>query len=129
MLISQPPKPQASKEAKAIAAANAMKASAASLNVEGAQVRLSDDDAQAVALLRYDAADPTAARQANLVLINPDNGQAAEASPGEWLASTGLDGFVEVTPERPGTSLDIQATLTLAPAEIRVFSAGTEGRS
>ena len=112
-----------------IAAANAMKAAAASLNVEGAQIRLSDDDAQAVALLRYDAADPTAARQATLVLINPDNGQSAEASPGEWLASTGLGGFAEITPERPPASLDIHSTLTLAPAEIRVFSAGTEGRS
>ena len=112
-----------------IAGVNAMKASAASLNVEGYQTSLTDDGSDIVALLRYDAADPTAAGQATLCLVNAGEWEGAEIALGGLLAPTGLNGFSEITPGRPQAPLDVHGTESLQPSEIRVFAADTEDRS
>ena len=82
-----------------------------------------------VALLRYDAADPTAAGQATLCLVNAGEWEGAEIAPGGLLAPTGLNGFSEITPGRPQAPLDVHGTESLQPSEIRVFAADTEDRS
>jgi starch synthase (maltosyl-transferring) len=111
-----------------VAAVNAARAELPAANVEGAQWRLSAPDASYLALLRFDAGHPAAARNAVLTLANLSDAPVT-LDPGPLLARTGgqLGPFLDRTPrEAPGEAplaFRPGETLTLAPNAVRVFAA------
>ncbi len=107
-----------------IAAINRLRAELPAVNVEGAQWRLSAPEAPYVALLRFDAGHPAAARHATLLLVNP-GGEPVTLDPGPLLARTGgyIGSFDDRTPGEPPLALKPGQTLTLAPHAVRIFAA------
>ena len=107
-----------------VAAVNATRAELPAANVEGAQWRLSAPDAPYLALLRFDAGHPAAARSAVLTLANLTQAPV-EIAPAPLLSRTGgyLGPFLERTPGVPAARLRLDKPLALAPNTVRVFAA------
>ena len=107
-----------------VAAVNATRAELPAANVEGAQWRLSAPDAPCLALLRFDAGHPAAARSAVLTLANLTQAPV-EIAPAPLLSRTGgyLGPFLERTPGVPAARLRLDKPLALAPNTVRVFAA------
>ena len=107
-----------------VAAVNATRAELPAANVEGAQWRLSAPDAPYLALLRFDAGHPAAARSAVLTLANLTQAPV-EIAPAPLLSRTGgyLGPFLERTPGGPAARLRLDKPLALAPNTVRVFAA------
>jgi starch synthase (maltosyl-transferring) len=108
----------------AIAAINRVRAALPAVNVEGAQWRLTPPDAPYLALLRFDAGHPVAARNAALALANLGDADIT-LDPGTLLERTGglLGPFEDRTPDR--TPLDFRPgrSVTLKAGEVRVLAA------
>jgi starch synthase (maltosyl-transferring) len=111
-----------------VAAVNAARAELPAANVEGAQWRLSAPDAPYLALLRFDAGHPAAARNAVLTLANLSDAPVA-IDAGGLLSRTGgqLGPFLDRTPREAPDEAPMQfrpgETLTLPPNAIRIFAA------
>ncbi|HEY8564703.1 MAG TPA: maltotransferase domain-containing protein [Beijerinckiaceae bacterium] len=103
---------------------NRLRTELPALNVEGAQWRVSAPDAPVLALLRFDAGHPEAARHGTLVLANLTD-RPALVDAGALIARAGglLDGFRDLTPDRPGLDFAPGSFATLEPQEIRVLAA------
>lgn len=106
-----------------VGAVNRMKADTPVLNVEGCQELLTPEEAQPVALARYDAGSPEEARQCAVTLVNPDKRDpAALAVRLPHLADGRPPHLTEITPERPAEPLNDTDTIEVGPLEVRVFA-------
>ena len=107
-----------------IAAINALRAELPAANVEGAQMRLSAPDSDALALIRYDTGHAASAKHAVLVLANPTQKTAA-VDPGALIARSGgrLGPFRDRTPGLAPVAFEPGGALDLAPGEWRILSA------
>jgi starch synthase (maltosyl-transferring) len=107
-----------------VAAVNQVRAELPAANVEGAQWRLSAADAPYLALMRFDAGHPAAARHGTLVLANPGPMAVAVAA-APLLARTGgyFGAFVDRTPSEAPIAFKAGDVITLPPHAVRVFAA------
>ena len=107
-----------------VASVNRLRAELPAANVEGAQWRVSAPDAPYLALLRFDAGHPAAARHATLVVANTATHPVAVEA-GDVLARTGgyLGAFSDQTPGEAALAFKGGETITLAPHAVRVFAA------
>ncbi|WP_430910238.1 maltotransferase domain-containing protein [Methylobacterium sp. sgz302541] len=107
-----------------VAAINALRAELPAANVEGAQMRLSAPDAEAVALIRYDTGHPSSARSAVLVLFNP-SAKPVPVDAGGLIARSGgqLGPFADRTPEGAPIAFRAGEPVDLAPGELRILAA------
>ena len=108
-----------------VAAVNAARAELPAANVEGAQWRLSAPDAPYLALLRFDAGHPAAARSAVLVARQSDAGAGrdcprARSCPAPAAISARSR---SARPAYAAARLRPGKPLTLAPNAVRVFAA------
>ncbi|MFN8928101.1 MAG: maltotransferase domain-containing protein [Rhodospirillales bacterium] len=105
-----------------LAAANAMKASVAALNVETPIQRATAPGSDVVGLVRRSGGDGTASA---LILINPDPAGDLVVDGGHVLfeACSGSGCLDDVTPHMRPLPLEPGRPLPLAPLEVRVFEA------
>jgi starch synthase (maltosyl-transferring) len=107
-----------------IAAVNRLRAELAPINLEGAEHKLSANDAPYLALLRMDAGHAEGANAAVLVLANV--GEAAVTlAPETVLARTGglFGPFMDRTPDLVPIVFEPGRPVMLAPGEVRILSA------
>jgi starch synthase (maltosyl-transferring) len=107
----------------AIAAVNRVRADLPACNVEGAQWRLGAPDASCLALLRFDAGHPVAARHASLVLANLGSADIT-LDPETLLQQTGgLGSFEDRTPDAEPLDFKPGHPIRLTAGEVRVLAA------
>ena len=106
-----------------IAATNALKAETAVLNEPWSLRRVTAPNARVVGLMRLDAGTALAARQAALVLVNPDFAHPDGIGPGPLLTAAGgrIAAFADVTPGLSPMPFAASASLTLDPLGVRIF--------
>ncbi len=113
-----------------VAAVNAMKAACRPLNVEGVQLRLTQQHEPLVGLARFDAARVEEARSCAIAMINPDPGQTQWIDPATVInaAPVRLSDIGEVTPERAAEPFEPGRWIGVEPLGVRVYAAQTVPR-